>query len=99
MLSLSPPLPRVPRTKKAELKATYGVDVLVLAFDFAQCSRDAEAAFYGHQLPALVAASPVHGDVGLLVNNVGVGDAAPYAVDEMKVRRPGHARAQTRNAQ
>ena len=70
---------------QAELKASYGVDVVVIAFDFANCTREAEEQFYAQKLPAVVAASPVQGDVGLLVNNVGVGDEAPYAVDEIKV--------------
>jgi hypothetical protein len=54
---------------QAELKATYGVDAVALAFDFANCSSQAEAAFYGQQLPEFLAAAPVQSDVGLLINN------------------------------
>ena len=36
-------------------------------------------------LPEFLAAAPISGDVGLLINNVGVGDEAPFAVDEIKV--------------
>ena len=68
-----------------ELKKNYGVEVVVLAFDFARSSPEAEAAFYGKVLPEFIAASPVEGNVGLLINNVGVGDEAPFAVEEIKI--------------
>ena len=58
-----------------ELEAPpYGVKTAVLVFDFAQSTCKEEEAFYGKTLPEFIAASPIGGDVGLLVNNVGVGD-------------------------
>jgi len=69
----------------AEVKSQHGVEAAVLAFDFARCSAEEEAVFYGQALPAFVAAAPVEGNVGLLVNNVGVGDEAPFAVEEITI--------------
>ena len=58
----------------AEMKAKYGVECTCLAFDFAQCSPEQEDNFYTKILPEFVAKAPIGGDLGLLVNNVGVGD-------------------------
>mmetsp|Transcript_58595 Transcript_58595/g.132643 ORF Transcript_58595/g.132643 Transcript_58595/m.132643 type:complete len:373 (+) Transcript_58595:83-1201(+) len=66
-----------------ELRKTYQIEALVLVFDFAKSTTKDEEAFYDKTLPAFIAAAPVQGDVGLLVNNVGVGDEAPFAVDEI----------------
>jgi 17beta-estradiol 17-dehydrogenase / very-long-chain 3-oxoacyl-CoA reductase len=68
-----------------DLRAAYGVRAVVLVFDFAKSSCAEEEAFYGTELPRFLASEPVCGDVALLVNNVGVGDEAPFAVEEITV--------------
>jgi len=68
----------------SELNKTYGVEALFLVFDFDKATAAEDEEFYGRTLPRFVAASPVSGSVGLLVNNVGVGDEAPMGVDEIK---------------
>jgi 17beta-estradiol 17-dehydrogenase / very-long-chain 3-oxoacyl-CoA reductase len=70
-------------TLAAELKETYGIDAVVLVFDFFKSSTAEEEAFYMKELPEFLAASPVESNVALLVNNVGVGDEAPYGVSEI----------------
>ena len=66
-----------------ELRKGFGVEYAVLAFDFASSSQQEEDTFYSKRLLELLAASPIDGDVGLLVNNVGVGDEAPFMVEEL----------------
>lgn len=66
-----------------ELRAEFGVQAVTLAFDFARSNLQEEQAFYDKVLPEFVASSPVEGNIGLLINNVGVGDEAPFAVEEI----------------
>jgi 17beta-estradiol 17-dehydrogenase / very-long-chain 3-oxoacyl-CoA reductase len=68
------------------LEREFGVRWLALTFDFSECSAEREAAFYERELPRALRSAPVGGDVALLVNNVGVGDEAPFMVHELKGR-------------
>jgi len=70
-------------TLASEIKKTYGVDAVILVFDFATSSTADEEDFYNKGLPGFLASSPVQSNVALLVNNVGVGDEAPYSVTEI----------------
>jgi len=71
---------------QAKLIEEYGVLVEYLAFDFAKCTAANAKKFYGSTLPAKLAAAPIQGEVGLLVNNVGVGDEAPLFVEELPLQ-------------
>jgi len=66
-----------------ELEDGFGVRCVVLAFDFARSSEAEEEAFYSRELPAVLAAGPIENDIGLLVNNVGIGIDIPIMVEEM----------------
>lgn len=66
-----------------EVEQSYGVRAKALVFDFAESTAAEEATFYEETLPRCIASAPVEGSVGLLVNNVGVGDEAPFGVDEV----------------
>merc|ERR1712216_1098440 len=67
-----------------ELGTGFGVQCVVLAFDFARCSAAEEEVFYTRELPDVLAAAPIENDIALLVNNVGIGMTVPLMVEELK---------------
>jgi len=68
-------------TLAEHLQERFGVCCMSLAFDFLTCTPHEEEDFYSHVLPKALSSSPINGDVGLLVNNVGVGDEVPLMTD------------------
>lgn len=70
---------------KERLGKEFGVACEVLAFDFASATKEEELAFFDDALPAKLAGAPIAGDVALLVNNVGVGDEAPFYAEEIRM--------------
>jgi len=82
LVLVSRSMPKLQNLAK-ELEDGFGVRCVVLAFDFARSSEAEEEAFYSRELPAVLAAAPIENDIGLLVNNVGIGIDIPIMVEEM----------------